>query len=548
MYKNKRHIGTKQRAGGCSEVFNRSLLLSLLAVVGALGTAELKAQGVNSGVPRVVVNILIDQLRTDYLNAFMPLYGEDGFRRLLNEGRVYHQASYPMTHPDMASAAATVAAGAPPSQHGIIARRWLDRETLRPVFCVDDEACSTIGGEAKGCSPYRLAVSTIADELKVATEGKALVYSVSPFCESALFTAGHAANDAVWIDDNTGVWSTSSYYAKEMPTWAVLHSKYNPIATILEDIVWKPSSALVGNYSYFLSGGVKTPFAHKFKGNERFAAFKTTGLINEHVAGMATSCVDHSMLGIDDITDYLAVTFYAGNYLHQPVNSVAMELQDCYVRLDRSLAQLIETVERKVGRNNALFVLTSTGYTEEENVDLSKYRIPTGKFDMNRSMALLNLYLAAVYGPGQYVDACFGTQLYLNHRLIESRQINLGELLDRSQDLLSQLSGVKDVYTSQRMLLGAWTPGLSKIRGGFFPQYSGDIMIEVAPGWTYVNSDTREQQMVRATYVPFPIVFWGFNIEAQEVDKPVTVDYIAPTLAKCMRIRAPNACSVSPLF
>ena len=152
------------------------------------------------------------------------------------------------------------------------------------------------------------------------------------------------------------------------------------------------------------------------------------------------------------------------------------------------------------------------------------------------------------YGKGHYVESCFGTQLYLNHKLIESRQINQAELLERSQDLLLQLSGVKDVYTSQRLLEGAWTPGISRIRGGFNPKYSGDILIEVSPGWRYKNADTGENQLVRESYIPFPIFFWGGGISPEKIDETVTADYIAPTLAKAMRIRAPNACSLPPLF
>ena len=293
---------------------------------------------------------------------------------------------------------------------------------------------------------------------------------------------------------------------------------------------------------------MKKPFAHKFAGNGRFASFKTSGLINAEVARAATQCIEGSMMGTDDVTDYLALTFYAGNIDHRTVSERPMELQDTYVRLDQALAQLIKSVEHKVGRGRALFVLTSTGYADEENNDLTKYRIPTGTFDVDRAAGLLNMYFVAVYGQGKYVDASFGTQFYLNHKLIEQKQINLAEMLERAQDFLLQLSGVKDVYTSSRLLQGAWTPGISRMRGAYNSRYSGDIMIEVAPGWHYVNNTTRENQLVRESYIPFPIIFLGEGFKAETVSQPVTIDYVAPTLSKAMRIRAPNACSVAPLF
>ena len=201
-----------------------------------------------------------------------------------------------------------------------------------------------------------------------------------------------------------------------------------------------------------------------------------------------------------------------------------------------------------MGEKNALFVLTSTGYTDEANIDLTKYRIPTGTFDMRKAAALLNLYLVAIYGQGNFVEACLGTQIYLNHKLVDQKQLNLAEVLERTQDFLLQLEGVKDVYTSTRLLQGAWTPGISRIRAGYNQQCSGDVMIEVAAGWHYVNSDTRENQLVRESYISYPIIFYGVGVKAEKTETPITVDRIAPTLSKAMRIRAPNACALAPLF
>lgn len=520
------------------------LLVSLLTAMTVLSAPSASAAG--TGVPRVVVSILVDQLRTDYMNAFMPLYGQEGFVRLLREGRLYTQAEYPHYRPDRASAAATFSTGTTPYNHGIVGERWLNRETLRPVYCVDDKTYP--GLQTKDCSaPTYLGVSTVGDELKVATEGKSLVYAVAPFRDAAILTAGHAADGAVWIDDRTGLWCSSTYYGKTLPTWASVLNGGGGLAERLKSLTWKPSSDLVGNFSYFLSGGMKKPFAHKFTGDGRFASFKTSGLVNQEVARAAMQCINGTMIGTDDVTDYLAVTLYAGNLDHRTVSERPMELQDTYVRLDQALAQLIRSVEQKVGRDRALFVLTSTGCADEETADLSKYRIPTGTFDVERAAALLNMYFVAVYGQGQYVESSFGTQIYLNHKLVEEKQINLAEMLERAQDFLLQLSGVKDVYTSSRLLQGAWTPGISRMRGGYNPRYSGDVLIEVAPGWHYVNNSTHENQLVRESYIPFPIIFLGEGFKTETVTTPVTIDYIAPTLSKAMRIRAPNACSVAPL-
>lgn len=527
----------------------RYLLLSLLAVMSVLSPYEAKAQKpTENGVPKIVVSILVDQLRSDYLEAFMPLYGEGGFKRLFAEGRVYTQTDYPMARPDRASAAATLSTGVAPSSHGIVGRKWLDRKTLRPVFCVETaEPQATGGSNQMLTSALRLGVSTIGDELKVAAEGKALVYAIAPFRETAVLTAGHAADGVVWIDDVTGQWCSSSYYGG-LPSWAGVCNNYYNLDNRLRTLSWTPSSELVGNFSYFLSGGMKKPFSHKFKGDSRFADFKTSGLVNEEVGHAVKTLLESTMVGNDAIPDHLALTFYAGDYAKRTSTGTSMELQDTYVRLDKALAEVITAIQQKVGEDGALFVLTSTGYTDENSVDLSRFRIPTGTFDMRRAVSLLNMYLAAIYGQGVYVEAAFGDQLYFDHKLIEDRQLNLAEILERTQDFLIRLAGVKDVYTSQRLLLGAWTPGLSRIRGGYNPQCSGDIMLEILPGWHLVNNDTNENRLIREAYISYPILFYGNGVKAETLELPVTVDRIAPTLSKAMRIRAPNACAAAPLF
>ena len=506
--------------------------------------ASLEAQDMKT-VPRVVVNITIDRLRTDYLNAFLPIYGTDGFKRLLKEGRVYAHAEYPQSRLNRAACIATEATGTVPYDHGIISDTWLDRSTLRPVVCVDDAKFDGILTGEKS-SPHFLGVSTIGDELKVATDGKAVVYAISPFRDAATLGAGHAADGAFWINTLTGKWCGTSYYGA-FPSWVSVADRKNDLADFLQTTAWKPKSDLSGNFSYFMSKGMKEPFNYKFKGSHRFASFITSGLVNEYVSDFASECVKTSGIGNDDITDYLSITFYAGNYEHHSANDFPLEMQDTYVRLDKALETFINTVETKVGTGKALYVVTSTGDADNETADLERFRVPTGTFYINRTAGLLNMYLMALYGQGQYVEAFYGNELYLNHKLLETKQLSMADVLERCQELLLQSAGVKDVFTSQRLLLGAWTPGISKIRNSYNSKCSGDVMIQVAPGWHLLNEETKEELLVRESYIPFPLIFFGSNVVAATIDTPVSVDCIAPTLSQVMRIRAPNACTTAAL-
>lgn len=509
-----------------------SFLLSLFALV-ALSSGS-PAYG--EGVPRLVVNILVDGLRSDYMEAFAPLYGDDGLRRLLKEGRVYEQATLPMASADRASAAATLSTGALPADHGIIALRWLDRNSLLPVACTAD-------GQ-QGYSASRLATTTVGDELKVASGGRSLVYSIAPWPDTAILTAGHAADAALWLDDSAGGWTTTSYYGA-LPAWAMAYNAAGERLTAdLSNLEWRPSNQLVGEFSYFLSGGMRKPFCHKFKGEGAWEDFRRSGLVNDEIAALAETAVQQTMLGADAVPDLLNVTFYAGAFRGK---SASMEVQDTYVRLDRAIARLLQAVESKMGRENALFVVSSTGTSDEEAVNLENYRIPTGTFDLTRAVSLLNMYLAVLYGSGQYVDGAFDGQIYLNHKAIEDKQLALGEVLDRSADFLLGLSGIKEVYTSRRLLQGAWTPEIGNVRGGYHTARSGDILLQVAPGWHYVHAEHRIDRLQREAYLPFPIIIYGMQVAPAIVGETVTTDYIAPTLSAAMRIRAPNAASRAPL-
>ena len=497
-----------------------------------------------TSVPKMVVGITIDHLRTDYMEAFSPLYGEGGFKRLMNGGVVYSNVEYSTANVDRASSVASLYTGTVPYNHGIVGEMWMNRSTMRPMYCVDDAAYAGDGTIDKS-SPKHLLVSTIGDELKVATEGKAMVYSIAPYREVAILSAGHAADWAMWIDDFTGKWVGTEFYSPK-PSW-VRYINALSVSERIGNVEWTPSNYAVESYNYYLLSNRKSSFKHKFKGDRRFREFKNSACVNEDITQMARSCINSSNMGSDDVPDLLSVCYYAGTFDNKPMIQSATELQDTYVRLDTEIAKLIDYIDKIVGLDNALIFVTSTGYDNEETQDLSKYRVPTGNFQINRCAALLNMYLVAVYGSGKYVESYYGNQLYLNHKLLEEKQLNLAEVQERCEDFLFQYSGIRDVYTSQRLMQGAWTPGISKIRNGYNPKRSGDILIEVIPGWNLVNEDVASRKMVRDSHFEFPLIFFGYGLEGKKIYNRVSIDCIAPTVSHLIRIRAPNACSSAPL-
>lgn len=516
----------------------------LTSLITALTFTGLQAQSLLPA-PKLVVGLTIDQLRTDYLEAFSSLYGDRGFKRLWKEGRVFYNAEYTFSGVDRSSAIAAIYTGSSPSINGIIANRWMDANTLRVVSSTEDKAFMGYYTE-QTCAPTQLLASTIADELKVATQGKGLVYAIAPDCDAAIFAAGHAGNGAFWLNPNTGKWSGSTFYG-EFPWWASQYNDRKAIDLRISGIIWEPF--FPHNMYRFLPDHRNFPFKYRFEDerSNKFRRFITSPLVNDEVNALAEEILKKSSVGSDEVTDLLALTYYAGNYMHKPIKEAALEIQDTYVRLDHSIGELLEMIEKKVGLQNVLFFVTSTGYTDGDPEDSGLYKIPGGEFHLNRCAALLNMYLMATYGEGKYVETYHNQQIYLNHKLLEQKQLNLTDVQEKCADFLMQFSGVNEVYSAHRLLLGAWNPKVYKIRNGFHRKRSGDLVIDVLPGWSIVDEESNNRQVVRHSYTPTPLIFMGYSVKPAIIQTPVTLDHIAPTLANFMRIRAPNACASTPL-
>ena len=494
-------------------------------------------------VPKVVVTVVVDQLRSDYLEKFSHLYGEDGFKKLFAEGRVYTNGYFSHATPDRSSGTASVYTGTTPYYHGITGNRFMQRKNLRVVGVVDD--VSHIGiNTFESTSPTNLLVTTLSDELKIATKGHAYVCSVAPERDMAVLAGGHAANAVLWLSEDCSKWASSDYYGG-VPAWVRPYNHRTGTRFDWSLVAWEPYYS-TGVYSYSVYDGIPREFYYTFRKGDAEAVrrYKTSACINDEVTMLAKTCVAGAMFGRNKTTDMLCVGYYAGNYEHSPEWERPIELQDIYCRLDRNVAELIRAVEEKVGVGNALFVIASTGYADIHRSDTKLFTLPTGELKMDRCCALLNIYLGALYGKDNYVEGSYLNEIYLNHTLIEKRQLKMTELLDRCTEFLSQVSGVKRVHASLDLLSGAAD---AEIRGSYHADRSGDLLLEIAPGWTLVDDRWSERVYYNRTHVPVPVIFYGAGFDARCNRAPMAVESIAPTVAHILRISAPNACATRPL-
>ena len=471
------------------------VILSLLPSVSLLHAQTTLTDG---APPRLVVSIVVDQLSSDCLNAYSKSFTDGGFNRLMSHGTVYSSASYPFTPVDRASATAAIASGVSPYYNSIVGQRWLNRETLRPVWCVADERYDGLS-TAERASPDALCTSTLGDELKVATSGVAKVWAVAPSSDAAVLSAGHAADGALWKDGQRGVWCSSQYYMKTLPQWVRMANNSNTE-------------------------------------------------VNTDVTDIALQCVSAEAMGSDDVTDLLCLTYSAARPLAKSAEEEKYLLQNAYTRLDAEISRLVEILERRLGRENVFFMLTSTGYTEEEGEgDYEKYRIPTGTFYMSRTADLLNMYLGAIWGTGKYVETTYRNHIFMDHSLLDQKKISISNATSRAQELLVMMSGVRNVYTSLQLLTIS-NEQIQKVRCGYNPERCGDLVIETAPGWRVLTENTGESEYLRASFQQFPVIFYGAGVAGQRLTQHVTTDRVAPTLARKMHIKAPNACTAEPLF
>ena len=517
------------------------LITSLVAI---LTVASVQAQATLKEAPKLVIAITVDQLRGDYLEMFQHNFTERGFKRLLNGGLVYQNIAFDFPNINAPAAITTIHTGANPSYHGITGYRKYDvNRGLELSTFSDDEFIGNYTQDK--LSPKALKVSTIADELRLASRGYSNVYAFAPNAEESMASVGNAANCAYWINDSNGKWATTTFYKNTH--WSVDTENRNGVySSSAGSLVWKPLLQ-VGQYNAFPYTFNGTSFQHFF---DNYQQVKKTPLTNENTGNVGLTLVEKIDMGKDAYPDFLALTFYLGNYPKSLDKNYSIEIQDAYVRLDRTIEQLLDRVDKTVGLNNALVVVASTGYYNADEVYLPEVNMPGGVFYVNRCEALLNMYLMAIYGKEQWVDKIYNNQVYLNRKLIASKNLNLSEFQDKAAEFIVQFTGVQDAATAYQIMTNKANDSMVRFKNIFNKDISGDVFIEIQSGFKVVNEqdkvDTSEKR-IRETAIPAPVIFFGNNIKAEKVKRTIKATEIAPSVSRILRIRAPNASRMQAL-
>ena len=514
-------------------------LASLIAILAVNG---LHAQQ-STDPPKLVISIVVDQLRGDYLQFFSPLFGEKGFKRLMNEGLVYQKVDFGFPNVGQASSIATIYTGTYPYYHGIVADKNLDIETHREVSAIHDD--TYLGNyTVNRFSPLALMSSTLVDELKIASRGNSEVFSIAPEAEAAILSAGKYADAAFWLDDSNGKWATTTYY-KNIP-WYI--DKVNSNYAIGNDPerVWMPAMTYYNGFPYTQN---ITPFKYSITKSDvdKYSKIKQSPFINQEVTNLAANFFEYAGFGKHTYPDILALTYYAGNYKFSNGNeSFGWEIQDIYYRLDKEIERVLDLADKKVGLKNVLVVLSSTGYYDSAAKLPTGFK-PQGEFYPSRCTALLNMYLMAIYGSDNWVEGYYNEQIFLNKKLIENQNIDFNEILRKSSEFIARFSGVQDVTTAAQWFVDDTGRSVG-FRRGMNKKISGDIFIELQPGWSVINEyQDKKTDFTREKVMLSPVFIFGGNIRREHVYRTIQATEIAPTVAFILRIRSPNAVMDVPL-
>ena len=517
------------------------LITSLIA---ALTVASIQAQVPANEMPKLVVGITIDQLRGDYLELFKYSFSERGFKRLLNEGLVYDNLKFDFPNVDDASAIATIYTGTTPYYHNVVGRkRYIAKKGQEEQTYLDGEFLGNYSQEK--LSPLALKTSNIIDELKAASSGLSDAYVFAVDASQALGVGGRSANCAFWVDDHTGQWASTTYYRDFY--WVVDQENRGNNSNIVRGWgkFWTPLERKSYNALPYVSGTVS--FQHNFGTDKNtYNLFKHSPLVNQSVVDIATKLLESAELGKRATPDFLGLTFYAGGY--PECGDYSIEIQDLYARLDKQIEKLIDEVDKKVGLQNALFFVTSTGYYNYSDRPNKAYP-DFGTFYVNRCEALLNMYLMAIYGEGQWVDKFYNKQIYLNRKLVENKELSLKEVQQKAAEFVSDFSGVQDVYTSYQLRHGEWNSVMEYYKNGYTVNSSGDLFIEIQPGYKVVNEQdaTLKTKIARNNAVVCPVIFYGCGIKPERIRRTIKATEIAPTVSHILRIRPPTGATEQPL-
>ena len=504
--------------------------------------------------PKLVVGVVVDQMRFDYLNRFKNKYSANGFLRLIKQGYSCnnHHFNYIPTY--TAPGHASIFTGTTPSVHGIIGNSWYDKASNSTVYCTTDKAYIPVGAAAKygQASPRNMKVTTLADQNRLFTQMNGKTIGVSIKDRGAVFPSGHTANGAYWFEGlNEGKWMTSTYYMDALPQWVKdfntpsnIASYLKPWNTLYDISLYEESGSDLSDYEQGFNGKSTSEFPYDLKAlmelNEGYDIIKSTPFGNTMITDFALSAIEAESLGVDDYTDFLTVSYSSTDYIGHNFGINSVELQDTYLRLDLEVERLLNYLDAKVGAGNYTLFLTSDHGAVDVPSFLTDVHIPSGYVPKN-SFASLYTNLKKKYGVSDLIMKISNDQVFLNQERITALKVNLEDVQKFVVNEIISYPHIKKAYTATTMQTRYFKEGAEKmLQNGYHQKLSGDVLFTLESGVISYDSKgtTHGSGYNYDTHVP--LLFYGNGIQPGKTYKRTNVTDIAPTISALLGIALPS--------
>lgn len=515
----------------------------------------------NNKSPKLLVGIVVDQMREDFLFKFYDQYSDSGFKRLVNEGFVCRNTHFNYSPTITAVGHTSIYAGTTPKYHGIIGNSWYRRDNNKVVYCVNDEKESVIGGKGVGRSPRNLLSTSFADELKMSNNNQSKVISISLKDRAAILSSGHMADQVYWIDLNTGNFVTSSYYTNELPEWVKqfnqrkLAEKYinQKWDLLLPKNTYTNSIADDNRYETIMGGKKHPTFPYDLKemapkNDPYFEVLNRSPFGNSILTDLAIEAIATNNLGKGAVTDLFQISYSSTDAIGHTYGPQSKEINDTYVRLDREIARLLSFLDKQVGEGNYSLFLTADHGVGEVPDFLIDHKIPAGELNLDTLRKGTEAYLDKTLGKGNWVLALKNDQFYLNRKLIVEKGLNLADVQNMLATYILQQEGVFEAYTATQLIENEYTEYFaSKIQKGFNHQLSGDVKYIMDPGWYSEMHTCATHNSVYAYDSHVPLLFFGKGFTKGASYKHYEIPDIAPTLSSLVKVNFPSATTGKPI-
>ncbi|MFZ9388629.1 MAG: alkaline phosphatase PafA [Chitinophagaceae bacterium] len=522
-------------------------LLALLILVQAGAQSQIQR-------PKMVIGLVVDQMRWDYLYRYFDRYGNDGFKRLIRDGFSCDNTQIPYSKTVTAAGHASIYTGSVPAVHGIVANDWIERETESFMYCTRDLSVNPVGTNSawSRMSPANLLTSTIGDELRLATNFRGKVIGIAIKDRGSILPAGHLANAAYWFDDQTGNWVTSSYYMKDLPGWVKGFNQLRKQDELLKQdwnllydySTYKNSTEDDKHYEKVVEADSSRVFPHSYKrviGSNNYYSFRVSPYGNTYTLDFALKLLVEEKMGQRNETDLLCISLSSPDYLGHRFGPNSLEMEDCYLRLDRDLAGFFHSLDSLYGKNNYLMFLTADHGSPQISAFLAENHYPAGTLNANKVAIDLNNACAQQFGSSALVKKIYDYDLYIDMKKVDSMKLDKGVVEKFISEKLMEMNEVMTAFPV-RELKSQVIPELlrEKIGNNYYARRSGDVVFTLKPQYTDFTPTGLEHGTWYQYDSHIPLIWYGWGIRTGKLNRETLITDIAPTLAALLHIQSPN--------